>query len=85
MSETKVLITNIEKIKTKTETVVEKNAEGDETSRRLVTVIMLRADVPASALSGIHELMKLGAPVSMIIGSAQGVLEISEKVGALAE
>jgi hypothetical protein len=85
LMEVKVLIKDIEKLKTATEVKVETDKDGEIVDRRVVTKIQFEAEVHPQELSNVHRLMAGEAPVHCIIGSPQAVMEVVEREGVFAE
>jgi len=83
--EVKVLIRDIENLKTSTSVQVEKDKDGEVLSRKLVTKIQLEAEVEPTALSNVHRLLASESPVHVVIGSPQAVMEVMELEEAFAE
>ena len=82
--EVKVQIRNIENLKTSTGLKEEKE-DGKVVDRRLVTKIQFECEVQPEALANVHRLMAHEAPVHVIIGSPQAIMEVVELEHAFAE
>jgi len=83
--EVKVLIKDIENLKTSTGVKVEKDKDGEVIDRRLVTRVQFECEVEPTALSNVHRLLASGNPAHVIIGSPQAIMEVLEKEPAFAE
>jgi len=77
--EVKVHIKDIENLKTSTGAKVEIDKEtGQEIDRRLITKVQFEGEVDPTVLANIHRLMAVKAPVHVVIGSPQAVMEVVE-------
>lgn len=83
--EVKVEIRDIENLKTSTGVKVEKDKDGEVGDPRLITKIQFEAKVSPAALANVHRLMAAEAPVHVVIGSPQAIMEVLEKEPAFAE
>lgn len=76
--EVKVHIENVENLTTKTGLKVETDKDGEIVSRELITKVAFECNIKPAALSNVHRLLEAGAPVHMIIGSPQAVMDVVE-------
>ncbi len=83
--EVKVEIKGIENLKTSTAVKEEKDKEGEVVERRLITKVQFEAEVSPSDLANVHRLLASDAPVHVVIGSPQAVMEVLEREHAFAE
>ena len=83
--EVKVAIKGIENLKTSTGVKEEKGKDGEVLDRKLMTKIQFEAEIEPLALSNVHRLLAAEAPVHVVIGSPQAVMEVMEKEPAFAE
>lgn len=83
--EVRVEIRNIENLKTSTGVKVEKDKDGVETSRKLMTKIQFEAEIAPDDLAYVHRLLGGEAAVHVVIGSPQAVMEVMEQDHAFAE
>ena len=83
--EVKVLVKDIDKLKTATEVKEDKDSEGNVIQRRVVTKFSFEAEIDPAVLADIHRLLYAEAPVHVCIGSPQAVMDVLEKAGAFAE
>lgn len=83
--EVKVLVTDIENLKTSTGLKVEKDKDGNVEDTRLITKIQFECEVTPSDIANVHRLMAAEAPVHVVIGSPQAVMEVLEEEHAFAE
>lgn len=83
--EVKIEIRNIENLKTGTGVKIEKDKEGEVVDTRLITKIQFEAEVNPTDLANVHRLMAAEAPVHVVIGSPQALMEVLEKEPAFAE
>jgi len=83
--EVKVEIKNIENLKTSTAVKEEKDKDGEVIDRRLMTKIQFEAEIDATPLSNVHRLLAGEAPVHVVIGSPQAIMEVLEKEPVFAE
>ncbi len=83
--EVKVEIKNIENLKTSTGVKVEKDKDGEVADTRLITKVQFECEATPAELANVHRLMAAEAPVHVIIGSPQAIMEVLEKEPAFAE
>lgn len=74
--EVKVKIEGIENLKTRTEKIIDKDKEGEVIGSRLVTKVQFEAEIDPEALANVHRLLAAEAPVHIIIGSPQAIMEM---------
>ena len=74
--EVRVIIRDIENLKTTTGVKLEKDKDGETTERRLVTKFQFEAEVGPSSIANIHRLLEAEAPVHIVIGSPQAIMEV---------
>ncbi len=83
--EVKVVIKDIENLKTSTGVKVEKDKDGEVIDRRLITKVQFEAEIDPTALGNVRRLLGSEIPVHAVIGSPQAVMEVMEKEDAFAE
>ena len=83
--EVKVIIKDIENLKTSTAVKEEKDKDGDVIARRLVTKVQFECEVAPGRLSDVHHLLASETPVHVVIGSPQAVMELVEREPVFAE
>lgn len=81
--EVKVKIEGIENLKTRTEKVIDKDKEGEVIATRLVTKVQFEAEIDPDALADVHRLLAAEAPVHVIIGSPQAIMEMEKAKEAI--
>ncbi len=82
--EVKVVIKNIENLKTQTGIREEKD-QGEVISRKLITRISFECDAKPEDMANVLHLIAGEAPVHIIIGSPQALMEVGKKELAFAE
>ena len=76
--EVKVHIKGIENLKTATEIKVEKDKDGEEINRRLITKVQFECEIEPAIFANVYRLLANKVPLEAIIGSSQAVMEIVE-------
>ena len=74
--EVKVLIGNIEKLKTTVALQEEKDKDGEVVNRRLVTKVQFECEVEPENLATIHRLLASETPVFVYMGSRQSLMDM---------
>ena len=83
--EVKIVIRDIENLKTSTAAKVEKDKDGNVTERRVMTRVQFDCEVGPTALANVVGLLATETPVHVIIGSPQAIIDFAARDGAFAE
>jgi len=77
--EVKVVIRNIENLKTSTG-IKEEKENGEVVGSRLITKVQFEAEIAPHELADVHRLLANRHSVSVVMGSRQGVLDLEPSV-----
>ena len=83
--EVKVVIRDIENLKTTTAAKVEKDKDGEITERREMTRVQFDCELGPTALANVVALLATETPVHAVIGSPQAIIDFSQREEAFAE
>jgi len=68
---------NVDKLKTTTKTVEEKDSEGTVVGKNLVTSLTFEGEIPPIIIARILNLQRQNAPMYLIVGSDQAIMDLT--------
>ncbi len=77
--EVKIIVQQIDNLKTTTAIKVEKDKDGEVTDRRLVTKVQFEAEIDPAQLAIVHRLLASETIVNVVIGSPQAIMDLDKK------